>query len=149
MASSYVCEPEEDGRSSTGGAVRDANVSRPESRTPDSRFPRTCRLTSRRQYLELYQRGKRLSSTSFALFGYPNAVGHTRMGITVTRKIGGAVVRNTIKRRLREVFRRNRFEFNPALDVVVNTYHQIRDKSVSQLEQEVVTAFERLAKRFT
>jgi len=70
------------------------------------------------------------------------------MGITVTRKIGGAVTRNRIKRRLRDVFRRNRPAFDPALDVVVNAYHEIRDMSVSQLEQEFLTAFGRLAKRF-
>jgi ribonuclease P protein component len=99
---------------------------------PDQRFPRSYRLTSR----------------SFLLFGLPNAVGHARLGITVTRKLGGAVRRNRTKRLLREVFRRNRHRLTSALDVVVNARRGIEERSYAELEAEFVSRFEQLARRF-
>lgn len=42
----------------------------------------------------------------------------TRLGVTVTRKVGGAVQRNRIKRLVREVFRRNRTRFGDGMDMV-------------------------------
>ena len=46
--------------------------------------------------------------------------GGARLGLTVPRAIGGAVVRNRIKRRLREAFRMRRSEFGAQWDIVLN-----------------------------
>jgi ribonuclease P protein component len=43
----------------------------------------------------------------------------SRLGLTVSRKVGNAVVRNRVKRRIREWFRRERHEFEGVWDVVV------------------------------
>jgi len=96
----------------------------------------------------VYDMGQRVTSRSFLLFGLPNAVGHARLGITVTRKLGGAVRRNRTKRLLREVFRRNRHRLTPALDVVVNARRGIEERSYAELEAEFVSRFEQLARRF-
>lgn len=148
MAFSSASGPRRDARSWPAGVAKDARASRSESPTPDARFPRSCRLTSRRQFREIYDRGISVGSSSFRLFGYPNSVGHSRLGITVTRKVGGAVKRNRVKRMLREVFRLNRAALHPALDLVVNAHISIRERTVRQLEGEFVDAFDRLARRF-
>lgn len=114
---------------------------------PDQRFPRSYRLTARRQFLAVYDMGQRVTSRSFLLFGLPNDVGHSRLGITVTKKIGGAVRRNRIKRLLREVFRRNRQRLSPEIDVVVNARRGIEERSYGELEAEFVERFEQLARR--
>ena len=114
---------------------------------PDQRFPRSCRLTARRQFLAVYDMGQRVSSRSFLLFGLPNAVGHVRLGITVTRKIGTAVRRNRIKRLIREVFRRNRPRISSAIDLVVNARPGIEARGYAELEAEFVTKVEQLARR--
>ena len=115
---------------------------------PDQRFPRSYRLTARRQFLAVYDMGQRVSSRSFLLFGLPNAVGHARLGITVTRKIGTAVRRNRIKRLIREVSRRNRPRISSALDLVVNARPGLEARDYAELESVFVTKVEQLARRF-
>ncbi len=54
------------------------------------------------------------------LHAVPNAIDAPRLGITVSRKVGGAVVRNRVKRRVREIYRRwSERARLPALDLVV------------------------------
>ena len=115
---------------------------------PDQRFPRSCRLTARRQFLAVYDMGQRVTSRSFLLFGLPNAVGHPRLGITVTRKVGNAVRRNRAKRLLREVFRRHRLRLAPALDLVVNARPGMEALTYTELEAEFLSRFAQLARRF-
>jgi ribonuclease P protein component len=81
------------------------------------------------------------------LFGLPNACDECRLGITVTRKIGSAVRRNRIKRVLRDIFRRNRSELGPPLDLVVNARRPCIGADYAALEREFLKTFSRLARR--
>ena len=62
-------------------------------------------LRNSRQFRRVYDKGYRFHTPYFSAFFLRNDVGEQRFGITATRKIGGAVVRNRCKRRLREVVR--------------------------------------------
>lgn len=53
------------------------------------------------------------------LYARPNRTGKNRVGITVSKKLGKAHVRNRIRRRLREVYRLNEGLFCPGWDIVV------------------------------
>ena len=125
-----------------GAGERDASGS-----GADRRFPRSCRLTTRRQFLTVYAEGRRVASKSFTLFGMRNSAGTCRLGITVTRKVGGAVRRIRIKRRLREVFRRNRAQLAPDIDLVVNAHAAIDVSDAQAIESEFLRTFGRLARR--
>lgn len=81
------------------------------------------------------------------VFVLPNAVGSTRLGITVTRRVGGAVHRNRFKRVMREVFRLHRDALGEGLDVVVNAHPGAYLVPFATLEQEFLNAFVRLARR--
>ncbi len=131
------------------GAGKGASVSRPEATHPDQRFPRSCRLTSRRQFLSVYTNGRRIGTPAFTLFGLPNDLGHCRLGLTVPRRVGGAVRRNRVKRVLREAFRRNRWRLEPALDLIVNAHPPIVECTALQLEREFMSSFARLARRIS
>ena len=68
---------------------------------------------------------RRLYATSGQANGYlvlyarPNRLGLNRVGITTGKKLGHAVVRNRVRRRLREVYRLNEDKFTPGWDIVV------------------------------
>jgi ribonuclease P protein component len=102
-------------------------------------------LTQRRQFQAAYRGGRRAGSHSFTLFALPNELEHCRLGITVTRKIGGAVKRNRAKRQLRDIFRRHRAELRPCLDLVIHARPPIVERTRAQLEQEFLRGFARLA----
>jgi ribonuclease P protein component len=86
----------------------------------DQRFPRTHRLCRREDFLRVQREGTRVHTRHYVIVVLPRSEGGVRrLGITVTRKIAGAVGRNRVKRVLREVFRRNRSVFPPACDLVV------------------------------
>jgi len=146
MASSFAAARRRAAPFSLGGAGKDESVCRSETPRHDRRFPRSCRLTSRRQFLEVYQRGRRVSTASLTLFGIPNSVGFSRVGLTVSRKIGGAIVRSRIKRLLREAFRLHRSELAPPMDLVINVHRSVLGKRMQQLEEELLVSFSRLAK---
>jgi ribonuclease P protein component len=80
------------------------------------RLPRAARVRLRSDYLAIQNKGRRLSGTHLMVFA---RAGSGRMGITVSRKVGGAVVRNRVKRWIRECYRRRRPEFPAEVDFVV------------------------------
>jgi ribonuclease P protein component len=82
------------------------------------RFRRADRLKKRYEFRQVQLNGRRIHTPHFLLVVRPNALPNTRLGITVTKKVGTAVQRNRIKRVVREVFRRNRHLFPPSHDVV-------------------------------
>ena len=135
------------GLSLLGAAGKDAGDSRSDAPAHDQSFPRSCRLRSRRQFVEVYTKGRRVGSSSFTVFGLPNNLGHCRLGLTVSRKVGGAVRRNRVKRLLREVFRLNRTRLEPALDLVVNAHPSIGQRGLRELESEFARTFTNLARR--
>jgi ribonuclease P protein component len=65
--------------------------------------------------------------------------GGPRLGITVTRRVGNAVARNRVKRRVRECFRRRRSELDRPVDVVVIARRGAVDLESEQVESELAT----------
>ena len=79
------------------------------------------RLRRRADFLRVQRRGRRVHTPHFILSILPRDDGSTlrRIGITVTKKVAGAVGRNRVKRVLREVFRLDRGLFPAACDIVI------------------------------
>ena len=73
-------------------------------------------MRRRADYLMIQNKGRRLSGTHLMVFA---RAGSGRIGITVSRKVGGAVVRNRVKRWIRECYRRRRPEVPVEVDFVV------------------------------
>ncbi len=90
------------------------------------RFPRARRLRKRREFLRVQGNGRRLPGKAFQFFVLkrddfrtPGLAAEARFGITVTRKVGNAVIRNRIKRIVREGCPHLVHHFAPGTDVVV------------------------------
>jgi ribonuclease P protein component len=81
-------------------------------------LPRTARLRRRREFLLVQQRGARLFAGDVVVLALGTGGRRTRIGITVSSRIGNAVVRNRVKRWVREAFRAVASDL-PAVDVVV------------------------------
>ena len=86
--------------------------------TSRPRLPRRWRVRERREYVSLQQEGRRRSTPHFVVVWRLRPEG-TRLGITVSRRVGGAVQRNHVKRRVREWFRHSRVRIQPAQDLVI------------------------------
>jgi len=83
-------------------------------------FPGAFRLIRRQSFLDCYDRGRRYHSKGFILFVLPHAPSlvHWRLGMAVSKKVGCAVVRNRVKRVLREFFRLRRQAIPGGIDIV-------------------------------
>jgi ribonuclease P protein component len=86
-------------------------------------FPPSSRILRSADYRTVYDKGIRVSGPLFAAFCLARDAEResgARLGLTTPRALGGAVVRNRIKRRFREAFRLHRMEFGPQWDIVIN-----------------------------
>jgi len=119
-------------------------------------FPAALRLKKRREFLGVQNQGKKVHLRSFLVFltarsprsttaGEDAGPPATRLGITVTRKIGKAVTRNRIKRLVREVFRRQRLDFPSGWDMVWVAKRGAAAVSYAEVVQDMEALIERAA----
>lgn len=87
------------------------------------------------EFRRLYHRGKSTPTQALVLYSQRNRKGNNRVGITVTGKIGGAVVRNRIRRRLREIYRLHASQLTQGLDLVIVARVKSRYVSYQELER--------------
>jgi ribonuclease P protein component len=101
----------------------------------NEKFPKSARLRKRLEFLRLSRTGRKIHSAHFVIVSGKNERGEIRLGITVSSKVGNAVVRNRIKRCLREFFRRRRCELAVGVDLLV-----IARKSAAQVSSHHIAA---------
>jgi len=82
-------------------------------------FPKSARLRSPADFKRVYDRKCSVSDATLIVYGLPNDVGHSRIGLSVSRKIGNAVVRNRFKRLYREAFRLTRSDLPAGYDWIM------------------------------
>lgn len=76
-------------------------------------------IKENRTFRRIYSKGKSVVTPFLVLYCRPNSLDRNRLGVTVSTKLGGAVVRNRARRRLREVFRLAQPEMKQGYDVIL------------------------------
>ncbi len=109
-------------------------------RQPDQRYPKSKRIRQRGEFVRIQGRGRPLSRGNFVVIAAPPATGASRLGITASRKVGNAVVRNRIKRLIREFFRRHYYQIHPPRDFVVIARASASQASYDQVASELGAA---------
>ncbi len=103
----------------------------------------TVSLKENRVFRRLYAKGKSAVGPALVLYCRRNGRKENRFGITVGTKLGHAVVRNKVRRRLREIYRLNEDKLLPGHDIVVVA----RVRAVHSRYADLDKQFLRLAKK--
>ena len=82
-------------------------------------FPKKERILNRKDFVNLNQLGKKFYTIHFVIIFKENGLGITRLGITVSKKIGNSVKRNKVKRLIREFYRLHKAFFPQGYDIVI------------------------------
>ena len=105
-------------------------------------FPKRVRLLRSQDFRRVYNEGTRFAGPFFAAFClYQPAESGPRVGLTVPRALGKAVVRNRIKRRVREDVRFHLSQLSPAWSIVINPRRKALDAPLPELAREVERLF--------
>lgn len=112
----------------------------------DERFRPLDRLRSPSDFQRVYRRRCVASDDLLVVHSCENDLGRPRLGLSVSRKVGGAVVRNRWKRLLREAFRLRRLQLPLGVDLVI-VPRAIAPPELSAIMESLVALARRAAKR--
>ena len=104
---------------------------------------RTMTVKENYEFRRIYAKGRSGVSPYLVVYVRPNRRGRNRLGVTVSTKLGHAVVRNRTRRRLREIYRLNEHRFARGYDIVVVARSAAVDADFAVLER----AYLNLAKK--
>lgn len=105
------------------------------------------RLTDSSEFEKVYRQGTAYRGKLFSVHAFPNELETLRLGLSVSKKVGNAVVRNTLRRRLREIFADVAPRSGNAFDLVVSARPAARDASFADLQEEFSRALVKLRVR--
>lgn len=119
----------------------------PVERLRSEALPKSRRLAKRPEFVKVYETGRKHFSRYAVLFFAGNGLQNSRVGITVTKKVGKANIRNRLKRWTREVYRRQReplgLDAQP-LDIVVNVKPAAVESTFLDYSRDLTRALERV-----
>jgi len=108
--------PNQPSRLESAGEAGDAA---PDLAKPDHRFPKRIRVRKSKEFLAVYASRLFVSDSVLVINALANDLGRTRLGLSLSRKVGNAVMRNRWKRLIREAFRLHRHRLPSGWDLVV------------------------------
>lgn len=96
------------------------------------------RLRKNMEFKRVFSGGKNYWNRNLILYVRKNKLDESRYGITITKKIGNAVVRNKIRRRIKEIYRLNLNRIKNGYDLIFVPKKNIVDLSFKELESAVI-----------
>ena len=95
-------------------------------------------------FRRLYHKGKSAAGKYLVIYCRRNGTQENRIGLTVSAKLGHAVVRNRVRRRLREIYRLHESQFQPGWDIVVVARSRAVDAPYQKLERAYLSQADKL-----
>lgn len=100
-------------------------------------FTKAEKILRNKDFVVVRKQGKRFTCKGVVVFLKINNLGIRRFGLSVGRKVGGAVKRNRIKRLTREFFRLNKDIFPPSADIFISVKHDFNPGCYKDVEKEL------------
>ena len=107
----------------------------------------TCSLKENHIFRRLYSRGKSAVTPTLAAYVRPNRFGRTRLGLTVGTKVGKAVRRNKVRRRMREAYRIHEHQMTPGWDIVIVARVRAAYAPYAEVEHDLLRLMDKLGVR--
>ena len=108
-------------------------------------FEKKDRLLKRSEFIRLSKEGKKIQNENFVAIFSNGKKKRTRLGITVTKRIGNATTRNRIKRFSREYFRLNRDFFTGCWDINIIAKRKVGELSSTNVYLSLKNIFKRIS----
>ncbi len=102
------------------------------------------RIKKKKDFLILYRKGNRYKSKYFNLICLSSELPYSRVGVVASRKVGGAVTRNRVKRWMRELFRRNKDLLGHPVDLIIVATPEMRNATWAELREQYSRALGRM-----
>lgn len=110
-------------------------------------LPKGARLTDSPEFERVYKQGVAYRGTLISVHAFPSNAGEARLGVSVSKKVGNAVQRNAVKRRLREIFRAELPDIQHVADFVISARPAAAEARYEDLQEEFGKALRKLRGR--
>lgn len=104
----------------------------------------TISLKKNNGFRRVYTSGKSVATPHLAMYYKKNRLGRNRLGFTVGTKVGNAVIRNRVRRKLKEIYRLHEQELKCGYDIVVVARVRSRDADYWTLEEDMLRLLKKL-----
>lgn len=104
---------------------------------------KSLRLTKNLEFIHVYKTGRRLTSPFFTMYIKKNDLNFSRLGVSVSKKVGKSVVRNKIKRRIKEIIKTNYDDIRKGYDIVISVRPKATQLDFKTMNQELKSLMKR------
>ncbi len=107
-------------------------------------YPAKARIKKREDFVRLQEGGNKASARNLLLIYLPSSLSESRFGIVVTRRLDQrAVVRNRVRRKIREVLRLNRSRLKGSFDILIIARRGIESCTFQEIEKQILDLMRR------
>ena len=99
---------------------------------------KSFRVKKEKDFNAIFQEGKSVANRKFVVYRLENSEQHFRVGLSVSKKLGNAVTRNQIKRRIRHVLITHKDQIIENLDFVVIARKGVEEMNYTELEKNLL-----------
>lgn len=97
------------------------------------------RIKANKEFQQIYKNGKSFANRQFIIYKYRNQdIDHFRIGLSVSKKIGNAVIRNRVKRYIRQVFTELKEDINDQYDYIIIARKPVAEMDFFQVKKSLI-----------